>query len=384
MATIKKAQYGDRITSRQKKRLGRISEKNPERAKDVAERMKLRATRRKRGSDLYDSLAPKEDLPAFKARTLEEAKKAKNGKSFPDLNKDGKITKADILKGRGVIKNGANIKKAQKGKKITPTADSTDFFEKRADRYDKAAGRLIRAGGYESVLRMKKVADQARDDAWRQGFKGKPGYDANGFPIPTKKKNAPKKKMQYGGAAASMKPTSKIKKAQAGSRLKDSDYETSPFVKMQMEMKQREKGSKPKESINLKSRQYKRLGRIEEKNPDRAYKVGERMELRKTREERGKGVAAGANFRQSYKQSEGEVKRPKANFTIPKIKKAQAGLTASNKRVGPVDPKGAWTKVQEMNLPPRNVKTKVSLTRDKQLGATKMMKMGGKAKAKKK
>jgi len=42
--------------------------------------------------------------------------KAKNGKSFPDLNKDGKITKADILKGRGVIaKKGATIKKAQTG-----------------------------------------------------------------------------------------------------------------------------------------------------------------------------------------------------------------------------------------------------------------------------
>ena len=39
--------------------------------------------------------------------------KAKNGKSFPDLNKDGKITKADILKGRGVIaKNGKPVKKA--------------------------------------------------------------------------------------------------------------------------------------------------------------------------------------------------------------------------------------------------------------------------------
>lgn len=38
--------------------------------------------------------------------------KAKNGKKFPDLNKDGKITKADILKGRGVIaKKGASIKK---------------------------------------------------------------------------------------------------------------------------------------------------------------------------------------------------------------------------------------------------------------------------------
>ena len=42
--------------------------------------------------------------------------KAKNGKSFPDLNKDGKITKADILKGRGVIaKKGAVVKKYQMG-----------------------------------------------------------------------------------------------------------------------------------------------------------------------------------------------------------------------------------------------------------------------------
>jgi hypothetical protein len=65
-----------------------------------------------------------------------------------------------------------------------------------------------------------------------------------------------------------------------------------------------------------------------------------------------------------------------------KIKKGQAGLKASNKRVGPVDRKGAFTEVQEMNLPPRNVKTKVSLKKDKQLGATKMMKSGGKAKKK--
>jgi len=66
---------------------------------------------------------------------------------------------------------------------------------------------------------------------------------------------------------------------------------------------------------------------------------------------------------------------------MAKIKKAQAGLKASTKRVGPVDPQGAWTKVQEMNLPPRNVKTKVSLTKDKQQGATKMKK-GGSVKAK--
>ena len=40
----------------------------------------------------------------------------KKGGSFPDLNKDGKITKADILKGRGVIaKKGMKVSKAQKG-----------------------------------------------------------------------------------------------------------------------------------------------------------------------------------------------------------------------------------------------------------------------------
>ena len=52
------------------------------------------------------------------------------------------------------------------------------------------------------------------------------------------------------------------------------------------------------------------------------------------------------------------------------IKKAQAGLKASGKRVGPVDPKGAWTKVQEMTLAGK--RTPVSLTRDKELGATSM------------
>jgi len=50
------------------------------------------------------------------SKRLGSPSKAKNGKSFPDLNKDGKITKADILKGRGVIaKKGMKVKKAQDG-----------------------------------------------------------------------------------------------------------------------------------------------------------------------------------------------------------------------------------------------------------------------------
>ena len=39
------------------------------------------------------------------------------GKSFPDLNKDGKVSRADVLMGRGVKKKmmGSSIKKYRKG-----------------------------------------------------------------------------------------------------------------------------------------------------------------------------------------------------------------------------------------------------------------------------
>ena len=57
----------------------------------------------------------KNDAVANKAAAKPKPK-AQNGKSFPDLNKDGKITKADILKGRGVIaKKGAKVSKSTKG-----------------------------------------------------------------------------------------------------------------------------------------------------------------------------------------------------------------------------------------------------------------------------
>jgi hypothetical protein len=48
----------------------------------------------------------------------------KKGGSFPDLNKDGKITKADILKGRGVIKNGGKMKKSRGGATLSPSKSS--------------------------------------------------------------------------------------------------------------------------------------------------------------------------------------------------------------------------------------------------------------------
>ena len=75
-------------------------------------------------------------------------KKAKSGGKFPDLNKDGKITKADILKGRGVIaKKGVAVKKAQDG--YTGKQNRLARQEKRVyNRYTdaKASGNIKKSG----------------------------------------------------------------------------------------------------------------------------------------------------------------------------------------------------------------------------------------------
>jgi hypothetical protein len=63
---------------------------------------------------------PSGAMPKPKKKMGGMVKKAKSGGSFPDLNKDGKITQADILKGRGVIaKKGASVKKAMMGSNMT-------------------------------------------------------------------------------------------------------------------------------------------------------------------------------------------------------------------------------------------------------------------------
>jgi hypothetical protein len=63
----------------------------------------------------YDYSRDENDAPSWVKKINTGSKKptpkAKSGGSFPDLNKDGKITKADVLKGRGVIaKKGVKVK----------------------------------------------------------------------------------------------------------------------------------------------------------------------------------------------------------------------------------------------------------------------------------
>lgn len=69
----------------------------------------------------------KNGFPVFKKKNGGKMAKAKSGGSFPDLNKDGKITKADILKGRGVIaKKGAKV-----AKKAMPCASCGKSMKKK-------------------------------------------------------------------------------------------------------------------------------------------------------------------------------------------------------------------------------------------------------------
>ena len=74
------------------------------------------------------------------------------------------------------------------------------------------------------------------------------------------------------------------------------------------------------------------------------------------------------------------AKAAKALGTKPTKMKMKSGGSlssidkTSSKRIGPVDPNGAFTKVQKKTL--SGAKGKISLTKDKQLGATKMAKCG--------
>ena len=55
---------------------------------------------------------PLEQIEAMMGETKEGKKivKKRNGGSLPDLTGDGKITRADVLKGRGVFKKGGSVK----------------------------------------------------------------------------------------------------------------------------------------------------------------------------------------------------------------------------------------------------------------------------------
>jgi hypothetical protein len=105
MATMKKAQWGERVGRAKGQKCGL------EKAFRKEERMYEKENRR--ADRQADREAKRE---ARRGPRMRNGGTAKKGGSFPDLTGDGKVTRADVLKGRGVIaKRGIKIKKAQTG-----------------------------------------------------------------------------------------------------------------------------------------------------------------------------------------------------------------------------------------------------------------------------
>ena len=55
------------------------------------------------GGGMMTATQPQQNMMQNQMMQKPMMKMSKGGKTFPDLNKDGEITQADILKGRGVI-----------------------------------------------------------------------------------------------------------------------------------------------------------------------------------------------------------------------------------------------------------------------------------------
>lgn len=89
------------------------------------------------------------------------------------------------------------IKKAQGGKSVKPTADSTIYFAKKFSKDVDNSNKSLKEKGFFSDETKKAFSNQDKtyESLMRQSKKGKPGYDQNGFPL--------KKKMQAGGVVKS-------------------------------------------------------------------------------------------------------------------------------------------------------------------------------------
>ena len=74
------------------------------------------------------------------AKNAAKFKREEGGETFPDLTGDGKVTQADILKGRGVFEPGGEI--------LTTLKSFTDYLDAKKDSYKK--NKVTRSGGYNS------------------------------------------------------------------------------------------------------------------------------------------------------------------------------------------------------------------------------------------
>lgn len=149
-------------------------------------------------------------------------KKAKSGGSFPDLNKDGKITKADILKGRGIIaKKGATIKKAQKGVtmkgnpkgyNVSTSPMKTGPYEKRLDTIGGGSTKSVRMlSGKGDVLGQERLGTSGATKLGEK-FKREKAY--------TDERRKYNREFLESREATGKAATKSMKKAKCGTKMK--------------------------------------------------------------------------------------------------------------------------------------------------------------------
>jgi hypothetical protein len=168
-------------------------------------RGKFTATKKATGKTTEELTHSKNPITKKRAIFAQNAAKwkhedgSKNVKGFPDLNKDGKVSRADVLVGRGVIP----AKKMQMGTKATK--DSTNYFKGQEKNFRQLAKS---EKGDSEVSKFNKrffenEAGKAVSSQVRQSHKGSPGYDKNGNPLD--KKMCGSKGMKYAEGTKSIK-----------------------------------------------------------------------------------------------------------------------------------------------------------------------------------
>jgi hypothetical protein len=104
---------------------------------------------------------------------------SKNVKGFPDLNKDGEITKADILKGRGVIKKtGAksmNTDSKMCGSKGMKYAEGTKSIKFKKPMMKRADGSTSQRGLWDNIRANKGSGKKPTAEMLKQEKKIKAG-----------------------------------------------------------------------------------------------------------------------------------------------------------------------------------------------------------------
>jgi hypothetical protein len=102
-----------------------------------------------------------------------KVEKKKSGKKFPDLTGDGKVTRADVLKGRGVFKRGGDVSKRTSSKE-----KKSNFDYSRLSPYKFTSKLLSKKKGESRKDRMKRnekfdrIAEEGREKIrTRRGFR---------------------------------------------------------------------------------------------------------------------------------------------------------------------------------------------------------------------